>query len=95
MDIGGPPPGRRASGGGHAVGGESRTPIHDSPPERPPAKRSSAAGSPLCIDPLITLRQLRYNPRRRHSSLGYLTPDEFEGLPSTDNPARTLIGVGQ
>jgi putative transposase len=36
-----------------------------------------------------------YNPVRRHSALGYLTPDEFEALPSTDNPARTLIGVGQ
>ena len=35
-----------------------------------------------------------YNPRRRHSSLNYLTPDEFEGLTSSDNPARTLIGVG-
>lgn len=36
-----------------------------------------------------------YNPMRRHSSLGYLTPDEFEALPSTDTNARTLIGVGQ
>jgi putative transposase len=36
-----------------------------------------------------------YNPLRRHSSLGYLTPDEFEALPSTDNQARTLIAVGQ
>ena len=26
--------------------------------------------------------------------LGYLTPEEFEGLPSSDNPATTLIGVG-
>ena len=34
-----------------------------------------------------------YNPRRRHSSLGYLTPEEFEELPSSDNPATTLIGV--
>ncbi len=25
---------------------------------------------------------------------GYLTPKEFEGLPSSDNPATTLIGVG-
>ena len=34
-----------------------------------------------------------YNPARRHSSLNYLTPDEFELLTSTHNPARTLIGV--
>jgi putative transposase len=36
-----------------------------------------------------------YNPARRHSSLGYLTPDEFETLRSPDNPARTLTTVGQ
>ena len=36
-----------------------------------------------------------YNPLRRHSSLDYLTPDEFEALPSPDNPARTLNAVGQ
>jgi len=36
-----------------------------------------------------------YNPTRRHSSLGYLTPDEFEALPSGNTQARTLIGVGQ
>ncbi len=36
-----------------------------------------------------------YNPTRRHSSLDYLTPDEFEALRSTDNEARTLIAVGQ
>ena len=29
------------------------------------------------------------------SSLGYLTPDEFEALPSPNNPARTLIAMGQ
>jgi putative transposase len=34
-----------------------------------------------------------YNPARRHSSLDYLTPDEFELLTSTHNPARTLIDV--
>ena len=34
-----------------------------------------------------------YNPSRRHSSLDYLTPDEFELLSSTQTPARTLIGV--
>ena len=34
-----------------------------------------------------------YNPARRHSSLNYFTPDEFELLTSTHNPARTLIGV--
>ena len=34
-----------------------------------------------------------YNPARRHSSLNYLTPDDFELLTSTHNPARTLIGV--
>jgi putative transposase len=36
-----------------------------------------------------------YNPARRHSSLDYLTPDEFEALRSSNNPARTLITVGQ
>jgi putative transposase len=36
-----------------------------------------------------------YNPCRRHSSLDYLSPDEFEALPSSDTQARTLIGVGQ
>lgn len=35
-----------------------------------------------------------YNPLRRHSSLNYLTPDEFEALPSEPNQARTLITVG-
>ncbi len=34
-----------------------------------------------------------YNPRRRHSSLGYLTPEEFEELPSSDKLATTLIAV--
>ncbi|MDA8332099.1 MAG: integrase core domain-containing protein [Candidatus Dormibacteraeota bacterium] len=34
------------------------------------------------------------HPRRRHSSLGYHTPEEFQGLPSSDNPATTLICVG-
>jgi putative transposase len=34
-----------------------------------------------------------YNPLRRHSSLDYLTPDEFELLPSNYNPAKTLIEV--
>ena len=34
-----------------------------------------------------------YNPARRHSSLDYLTPDEFELLTSTHNPARTLTDV--
>jgi len=32
-----------------------------------------------------------YNPVRRHSSLDYLTPDEFELLSSSHNSARTLI----
>ena len=36
-----------------------------------------------------------YNSSRRHSSLDYLTPDEFEALRSLDSPARTLITVGQ
>ncbi|MDR3638999.1 MAG: integrase core domain-containing protein, partial [Isosphaeraceae bacterium] len=36
-----------------------------------------------------------YNPRRRHSSLDYLTPDEFEAIPSDTNQARALITVGQ
>jgi putative transposase len=36
-----------------------------------------------------------YNPTRRHSSLGYLTPEEFEALPFHDNPASSLITVGQ
>jgi len=35
-----------------------------------------------------------YNPLRRHSSLDYLTPDEFEALPSKNNQVRTLISVG-
>ncbi len=29
-----------------------------------------------------------YNPLRRHSSLDYLTPDEFEALPSDNNPGQ-------
>ena len=29
-----------------------------------------------------------YNPTRRHSPLGYLTPDEFEALPSKDHPGQ-------
>jgi putative transposase len=36
-----------------------------------------------------------YNPHRRHSSLEYLTPDEFEALPSDSDQARALISVGQ
>ena len=36
-----------------------------------------------------------YNPRRRHSSLGYLTPEEFEELPFPNNQVSTLISVGQ
>jgi transposase InsO family protein len=36
-----------------------------------------------------------YNPLRRHSSLEYLTPDEFEALPSDNTQVRTLISVGQ
>jgi putative transposase len=36
-----------------------------------------------------------YNPSRRHSSLDYLTPDEYEALRSDNNPARTLITAGQ
>ena len=36
-----------------------------------------------------------YNPTRRHSSLDYLTPEEFEALRSSINPARTLITVAQ
>jgi putative transposase len=36
-----------------------------------------------------------YNPLRRHSSLEYLTPDEFEAVRSDHKPARTLITVGQ
>ena len=38
---------------------------------------------------------VNYNPLRRHSSLSYLTPDEFEALSSGPNQARTLITVGQ
>ena len=34
-----------------------------------------------------------YNPLRRHSSLDYFTPDEFELLPSRYNPGETLIEV--
>lgn len=36
-----------------------------------------------------------YHPSRRHSSLDYLTPDEFEKLRSPDNPARTLTTADQ
>jgi transposase InsO family protein len=36
-----------------------------------------------------------YNALRRHSSLEYFTPDEFEALPSDHNQARTLITLGQ
>jgi putative transposase len=36
-----------------------------------------------------------YNPSRRHSSLEYITPDEFETLWSPDNPARTLVTLDQ
>ncbi len=36
-----------------------------------------------------------YNPARRHSSLGYLTPEEFEQLPFPNNQVSTLISVGQ
>jgi putative transposase len=36
-----------------------------------------------------------YNPMRRHSSLDYLTPDEFEAASTTDIQAGTLIAVGQ
>ena len=36
-----------------------------------------------------------YNPMRRHSSLDYLTPDEFEALRSPLNQAETLIALGQ
>jgi transposase InsO family protein len=34
-----------------------------------------------------------YNRRRRHSSLDYYTPDEFEALASTNTQATTLISV--
>jgi putative transposase len=36
-----------------------------------------------------------YNPLRRHSSLDYFTPDEFEALPSNETQVRTLALVGQ
>jgi putative transposase len=36
-----------------------------------------------------------YNPNRRHSSLEYLTPDEFEAVSSGKIQAKTLITVGQ
>ncbi len=34
-----------------------------------------------------------YNPVRRHSSLGYFTPDQFEAVPSDNNQVRSVIGV--
>ena len=50
----------------------------------------------ICSSRSATIRFSRwFSSRRWRSSLGYLTLDEFGGLPSTDNPARTLIGVGQ
>jgi transposase InsO family protein len=36
-----------------------------------------------------------YNPSRRHSSLEYLTPDEFEALAFRPSQAGTLVSVGQ
>jgi len=36
-----------------------------------------------------------YNPTRRHSSLDYLTPDEFEALRSDNTQAKTLVTAGQ
>jgi putative transposase len=39
--------------------------------------------------------RIDYNCHRPHSSLEYLTPDEFEALRSDYNPARTLMSVGQ
>ena len=47
------------------------------------------SGLPADADYIVNF----YNPARRHSSLDYLTPDEFELLASTQNPARTLIEV--
>jgi transposase InsO family protein len=34
-----------------------------------------------------------YNQRRRHSSLNYHTPDEFEALASVNTQATTLVSV--
>lgn len=36
-----------------------------------------------------------YNPARRHSSLDYFTPDEYEALPFACSSASTLITVDQ
>ena len=36
-----------------------------------------------------------YNPLRRHSSIEYPTPDEFEALASEGKQAKILIAVGQ
>jgi transposase InsO family protein len=36
-----------------------------------------------------------YDATRRPSSLEYLTPDEFEALHSSLDPARTLVTVGR
>lgn len=36
-----------------------------------------------------------YDPLRRHSSLNYLTPEEFEAQSSTPTQASTLIAVGR
>ena len=35
-----------------------------------------------------------YNPARRHSSLNYLTPDEYDALHCARNPGRILIKTG-
>jgi transposase InsO family protein len=35
-----------------------------------------------------------YNQRRRHSSLNYHTPDEFEALASANTQATTVVSTG-
>jgi putative transposase len=47
---------------------------------------TNRAAVPLALAIADHIEQF-YNPTRRHSALGYLTPNEFEDLHSTNTPA--------